>query len=112
VLGKMPTVYQSDVLDDAYSDDATSSEREHEEEEDDNEDKEKEGEETKESQDSDVTEDTAFEADDDKGWQHQLQLGPRTRRKPPVNYNAEKIIPAETPARVCRDLLWHCKSLS
>jgi hypothetical protein len=109
VLGKMPTVYQSDVFDDAYSDDATSSEREHEEEEDDDE---EEGEEIEESRNSDANEDTAFEADDDKGWQHQLQLGPRTRRKPPVNYNAEKIIPAETPTKVCRDLLWHFKSLS
>jgi hypothetical protein len=104
----MSTAYQSDESDDAYPDDATSGEHEHEEGEDNNE-EEREG--TERDPESDVDDDPSFEADD-KEWQDQLQQGRRTRRKPPVNYNEEKVVPAETPTKVCRGLIKHFRSFS
>lgn len=92
----MQVAYQSDESDDTSSYDETFCERKYEEEEDD--------EDEKGNQNSNVHVDRRSEADDDQAWWQQ-QLGPRTRRKARVNYNEVKIIPAETPTKVRRDLL-------
>jgi hypothetical protein len=85
----MQVSYQSDERDNSPSDDKTSSEHDSEEEE-------------EEDPYSDTQVDEKSEEDAYHLWRQQLGL--RTRPKGRVNYNEEKIIPAETPLKVCRGL--------
>jgi hypothetical protein len=92
----MQTAYQSDGFDDASSYDATSSDGAYEEEE-----SEKDEEEKSREQIIDARIDKQPESEGDESWWQ--QLGPRTRRKAPVDYREEKIIPAQAPTKVCLD---------
>ncbi|EAT91955.1 hypothetical protein SNOG_00460 [Parastagonospora nodorum SN15] len=86
----MQASYQSDERDNSPSDDETSSECDSEESE-------------EEEEDDSYSDTQADEESEEDAYQlRRQQLGLRTRPRGRVNYNEEKIIPAEAPLKVCR----------
>jgi hypothetical protein len=92
----MQVAYQSDEFDDTSSYDATFTDRTDEEED-------EKGEGKDQVIDADVERRPQSEVE--KPWWK--QLGPRTRRTARVNYTEEKIIPTQSPPKVCYGGLIH-----
>jgi hypothetical protein len=90
----MQTAYQSDEFDDASSYHATSSDSAYEDA-----DSDKDAEEERREHTIDARVDRQSESEGDESWWQ--QLGPHTRRKAPVDYYEETIIPTQAPIKVC-----------